>query len=379
LLELLIRVQTKPRFTAAELAEEFGVSRRTMLRDLSALSAMGVPLRSTPGPGGGYSLPRGGRRLSPSLTVDEALALIASYEALLRYPVHPFSTQSLSAVTKLRAALPREVVAELDRLRRHVFVAGPAHDYEAPLLGELLSAALDGTHLKVTYDSIESGITERVIFPYGLYASQGYWYCACFDHKRGTNVPMRADRFLSAEKVEGFEPPQELSVRDWMNTAREAFSERLWVRARVTERGRKSFELTSLFGRITPEEDGVIATSPGRLADASGRLPTDLRPLALRAAGRTCAASTGRSNPTSPAEAPSARLPRPARSNTCSTNTALPKTRPISMPSIARIGSSELRSTWRASTRDSGAPFARAVRTYVSCSSLMTWTRIIRE
>ena len=258
LLELLIRVQTKPRFTAAELAEEFGVSRRTMLRDLGALSAMGVPLRSTPGPGGGYSLPRGGRRLSPSLTVDEALALIASYEALLRYPVHPFSTQSLSAVTKLRAALPKDVVAQLDRLRRHVLVGGPVRDYEAPLLDELLSAALDGAHLKVTYDSIESGVTERVIFPYGLYASQGYWYCACFDLRREMNVPMRADRFLSAERVGGFEPPEELSVRDWMNTAREAFSERLWVRARVTERGRKSFELTSLFGRVMPEEDGVI-------------------------------------------------------------------------------------------------------------------------
>src|SRR3712207_8903738 len=84
LLELLVRVQTRPRFTAAELAEEFGVSRRTMLRDLRALSDMGVPLRSTPGPGGGYSLPRGGRRLWPSLTVDEALGLIVSYEALLR-------------------------------------------------------------------------------------------------------------------------------------------------------------------------------------------------------------------------------------------------------------------------------------------------------
>jgi predicted DNA-binding transcriptional regulator YafY len=259
LLELLIRVQTKPRFTAAELAEEFGVSRRTMLRDLSALSAMGVPLRSTPGPGGGYSLPRGGRRLSPSLTVDEALALIASYEALLRYPVHPFSTQSLSAVTKLMAALPKDVVTQLDTLRRHVLVAGPVRDYEAPLLDELLSAALDGAHLKVTYDSIESGVTERVIFPYGLYASQGFWYCACFDRRREMNVPMRADRFLSAERVEGFEVPQEeLSVHDWMSTAREAFSERVPVRAQVTERGRKSFELTSLFGRIMPEEDGVI-------------------------------------------------------------------------------------------------------------------------
>jgi predicted DNA-binding transcriptional regulator YafY len=251
----MIRVQTKPRFTAAELAEEFGVSRRTMLRDLSALSAMGVPLRSTPGPGGGYSLPRGGRRLSPSLTVDEALALIASYEALLRYPVHPFSTKGLSAVTKLRAALPNDVVAELDRLRRHVFVGGPVRDYEAPLLGELLSAALEGAHLKVTYDSIESGVTERVIFPHGLYASQGYWYCVCFDQRREMNVPMRADRFLSAERVEGFDPPPESSIQGWLGATREV-GERLRVRARVTERGRKSFELTSLFGTIAPEDGG---------------------------------------------------------------------------------------------------------------------------
>ncbi|HZC85318.1 MAG TPA: WYL domain-containing protein, partial [Rubrobacter sp.] len=210
---------------------------------------------STPGPGGGYSLPRGGRRLSPSLTVDEALALIASYEALLRYPVHPFSTQSLSAVTKLRAALPNDVVAELDKLRRHVFVGGPVRDYEAPLLGELLSAALEGAHLKVVYDSIESGVTERVIFPYGLYASQGYWYCACFDRRRETNVPMRADRFLAAERVEGFEPPPELSIQGWMGAAQRV-GESARVRAQVTERGRKSFELTSHFGSIEAQEGG---------------------------------------------------------------------------------------------------------------------------
>src|SRR5215217_2345668 len=210
LLELLIRVQTKPRFTAAELAEEFGVSRRTMLRALSALSAMGVPLRSTTG---------------------------------------------LAAVTKLRAALPKDVVAQLDRLRRHVFVGGPVREYEAPLLGELLSAALDRVHLKVTYDSIESGVTERVIFPYGLYASQGYWYCVCFDRRRKTNVPMRADRFLAAERVEGFESPPELSIPGWMGAERGA-DERIQVRARVTERGRKSFELASLFGRIEAQEGG---------------------------------------------------------------------------------------------------------------------------
>ena len=67
---------------------------------------------------------------------------------------------------------------------------------------------------------------------------------------------MRADRFLSAERVEGFERPPELSIQSWLSETREAVGERLRVRARVTERGRKSFELTTLFGTIAPHEGG---------------------------------------------------------------------------------------------------------------------------
>lgn len=257
LLELMVRVQAKPRFTAAELAEEFGVSRRTMQRDLAALSGMGVPLRSTPGPGGGYSLPRGGRRLSPPLMVAEALGLIASYEALLRYPAHPFSSEGVSAVTKLRAALPKDAVGELDRLRRHVAVVEPVREYEAPLLGELLSAALDGAHLQVAYDSIRSGTSERVVFPFGLYASAGYWYCACFDRKRGANVSMRVDRFLSVERVEGYERPAHVPLERWPHSAGGADEERVGVRVRVTARGAKSFELASLLGQL-PQGGGAV-------------------------------------------------------------------------------------------------------------------------
>ena len=259
LLELLIRVQTRPRFTAAELAEEFGVSRRTMLRDLGALSEMGVPLRSTPGPGGGYSLPRGGRRLSPSLTVDEALALIVSYEALLRYSESPFSAQNLSAVTKLRAALPPDVVGELDGLRRHVAVFEPVREYEAPLLGEILQAAVEGSHLKVVYDSA-SGVSERIIYPFGVFAYQGFWYCACHDYKRGKKVTLRADRFRSIEPTEGFEQPPHVPPEDWVKEDRGREGEMLKLRAYVSEQRMKSFELATLFGRIEigPSGHGII-------------------------------------------------------------------------------------------------------------------------
>jgi predicted DNA-binding transcriptional regulator YafY len=253
LLELLIRVQTRAHFTSRELAEEFGVSRRTILRDMADLSEMGIPLRSASGPGGGYSLPRGGRRLALSLTLDEALALIVSYEALMRYSVSPFSAESVSAVTKLRSALPPDVVGELDALREHVAVVEPVRDYDAPLLGELLSAALDGAHLKVTYDSVRSGVSERVIFPFGVYASQGFWYCACHDYKRGMNVALRADRFLLAERVEGADAPPRpphMPLRTWTREVRKDSGERLRLRVSVGERGTKSFELVSLLGRI---------------------------------------------------------------------------------------------------------------------------------
>jgi predicted DNA-binding transcriptional regulator YafY len=253
LLELLIRVQTKPRFTAAELAEEFGVSRRTMLRDLGALSEMGVPLRSTPGPGGGYSLPRGGRRLTPSLTVDETLGLIVSYEALLRYSESPFSSQNLSAVTKLRAALPPDLVRELDNLRRHVAVLEPVRDHEAPLLGDLFRAAVEGSHLKAVYESA-SGISERVVYPFGVFASRGFWYCACHDHGRDRKVTLRADRFRSVGPVEGFERPAHIPLEKWVEDGGDG--EMIELRARVSERGMKSFELAALFGRIRANRNG---------------------------------------------------------------------------------------------------------------------------
>jgi predicted DNA-binding transcriptional regulator YafY len=69
LLEVLFRLRARPRFTVQELADTLGVSRRTMLRDLHALSAMGVPLVATPGPGGGYALARDQRLPPPPLTV----------------------------------------------------------------------------------------------------------------------------------------------------------------------------------------------------------------------------------------------------------------------------------------------------------------------
>jgi len=263
LLELLIKLQTRSHFTVQEMASGFAVSRRTMLRDLQALSAMGVPLYATPGPHGGYTLLPGRRLLPLSLTMDEALGILLSYESFLRYPQTPFAAATLPAATKLRAALPPQLLHDLDRLRGHVAIIEQQRRYEAPWLGELLRAALDAAHLRIVYDS-RAGVSERVIFPFGLFAMQGYWYCACFDYKREMHLSLRADRVLSLAREDGLERPAHIPVADWLGFVERDDGRGLRLRATVTERGMKSFDLQALFGDITHTEGGGVidATVP---------------------------------------------------------------------------------------------------------------------
>jgi predicted DNA-binding transcriptional regulator YafY len=255
LLELMITLQTRTRFTVQEIADEFAVSRRTMLRDLQALSEMGVPLAATPGPHGGYALITRQRLLPLSLVVDEAIAVLLSYESFVQYAQSPFAAQDLSAMLKLRAALPPDVVREMDHIQRHIAVAQPSRSYQAPLLADLLQATIDGVHLQVHYES-RRRVSRRLLYPLGLLAEHGFWYCPCYDGEGQMVLSLRADRVRAIEPIEGLPTPDAPSLRERVATRYTGTAGLLTLRARVTSSGAKSFEVTSLFGEVTVEGDG---------------------------------------------------------------------------------------------------------------------------
>jgi predicted DNA-binding transcriptional regulator YafY len=99
------------RVQLSELAREFGVSERTIARDVERLRLSGVPLHTYQGRGGGVSLPPAYGAITIVFDPPEAAALISSL-AVLGPTVSDSAASAMRKLTKaLNAQVPEPVKA----------------------------------------------------------------------------------------------------------------------------------------------------------------------------------------------------------------------------------------------------------------------------
>jgi predicted DNA-binding transcriptional regulator YafY len=177
LLSILILLQLRTRLTAEALAGEFGVSLRTIYRDIDSLSAAGVPVFGDRGPGGGFELHRGYRTQLTGLGADEAEAMLmiglpGAAQAL------GLSSAASRARSKLLAALPADRTETAGRIGER-FHFDPIDWYRraevAPHAPALARAVLDQRMIEMTYESW-SGLRDWRAEPLGLVQKAGHWY-----------------------------------------------------------------------------------------------------------------------------------------------------------------------------------------------------------
>lgn len=219
LMELWMAVNRKRSFTVKELAREFGVSARTILRDLQELSEIGVPLYSEPGPHGGYRV-LDSRVLPPvAFTEEEAVAVFFAAHALRHYNSLPFEAEMASALRKFAARLPVDVQEGIEKMKKRVDFVVPARLAESPHLKTLLDAAVRRDVLSIRYPSGESGGTpkQREIVPIGIFAHSGLWYCPAYCFGNRDIRLFRCDRMLSVEPVQSGAAPKQLEHVDLTN------------------------------------------------------------------------------------------------------------------------------------------------------------------
>jgi predicted DNA-binding transcriptional regulator YafY len=168
-LSLLLLLQARGRLSASELAARLEVSRRTVYRDVDALSVAGVPVRTEPGPRGGIELIEGWRTDLTGLTENELDALFTSAAG----PAFE------SAMGKLAAALPSESGRRAGRMRERLLVDSAAwgkRGAASPHLRVVQDAVFADRRLRLRYRRAEAQVTERVVDPLGLVLKAGMWY-----------------------------------------------------------------------------------------------------------------------------------------------------------------------------------------------------------
>ncbi len=181
LLHLLLLLQTRQRVTTTELAERLEVSRRTILRDVEALSAAGVPVYAERGRTGGIVLLAGARLNASHLDPGEleALSVAGLDDALLgRLGLTAAHQTASRKIAAREAAAPGARTAP--RLSDIILV--DSKPWLSGAVGEVdvaeLAWALRGRRrLRIEYRrSADAEASARVVDPYGLVAKASRWY-----------------------------------------------------------------------------------------------------------------------------------------------------------------------------------------------------------
>lgn len=195
LVSLALLLSARRRLTAEEAARHYGISVRTVYRDLAALEDAGFPLTGTPGDG--YTLAEGAQLKGLAVTPDEAEALVLAARVLQRDADDTLAATLQGAVAKLESTLSMDARRRLKTHRATVRVSGSAR--KAGPLSLLLDAVNHRRVLHLVYDGIGRGeTTERDVEPLGLLRFTDSWMMPAWCRLRGDVRIFRSDRMRRA-------------------------------------------------------------------------------------------------------------------------------------------------------------------------------------
>jgi predicted DNA-binding transcriptional regulator YafY len=269
LVSLVLLLRQRGRLTADNLARELEVSTRTVLRDIEALSAAGVPVYAERGRHGGFALLPGFRTELTGLNHDEALALLTAGSGRGEQ-VFGLGSALASAMRKVVDALPEShrttasdaaqrflVEPETDLLSRRLVT----DEVPGTTMIEVRRAVLAGHKLRIHYAASGQTAQWRTVDPIGLVTVRERSYLLAT--RAGADRTYRLSRVLAAEELpEAAQRPPRVDLdRIWRERSARFLSggDHLTVRVRVAPARREDLLDSALAVRAEePDADGWL-------------------------------------------------------------------------------------------------------------------------
>jgi predicted DNA-binding transcriptional regulator YafY len=213
LLAMVMLLQSNVKMTAKALAEALEVSRRTILRDVDALSIAGIPLYTDSGHGGGIALDENYRLNLTGLKEPEVRSLFIASNAELLHDIG-LGDAAQSTLLKLFAALPAPHQPSVNHIRQRILI-DPVwwwHELQPlPFWDELQQAVYEDYRIQVHYENYNGEVVERLLEPYSLVAKASLWYLVA---KRDSEIhTYRVSRFQQVTLLDShFQRPSDFDL-----------------------------------------------------------------------------------------------------------------------------------------------------------------------
>lgn len=197
--------------TIAELAQDVGASRRTVLRDIRALRDEGFVIHSEPGRGGGLQLDPQSVQTNARLSVAEVFALLISVASMRAAGNLPFSGLADAGLAKIEKSLPSDKVRDLRRFLDCLYIGtlAPQVDIsdmatmDPALLPAFETAFLGLLQLRFQYRDAKGAVTNRIVEPQAMLILPPLWYLVAWDPARMDFRYFRMDRISGPEVIPG--------------------------------------------------------------------------------------------------------------------------------------------------------------------------------
>ena len=177
LIQIIFLLLRHENITAKQLAQDLGVSTRTIYRDINTLSIAGIPITSQKGYGGGLSLLEGFALDKSYFTQEEQSNIIQALQ-ILKSSNYPDADRTLNKVAGLFSHTLQSDWLEID------FSYWGSPEKERRNMTALERAVINKYVIKFTYYNSELTITEQTVEPLKLLFKSHSWYLIAFSRRR---------------------------------------------------------------------------------------------------------------------------------------------------------------------------------------------------
>lgn len=203
---LAVQLKQDAHCTVRDLAQQLGVSSRTIARDLALMRDQGMQIDADRGRGGGVRLDRNWGVGRMNLTYAEAVDLLISI-AVSEQMNSPIFLANLGSVRRqLVASFSSDKRNKVNQLKSRILIGVTSSAYvqasaSAPtkrVVQAVHQAFVDQTVLELRYQREDGIVSNRQIEPHYLLLKYPIWYVVAIDHLRNEPRMFRCDRMLAA-------------------------------------------------------------------------------------------------------------------------------------------------------------------------------------